>query len=79
MSLVENLHWFLAAFRVGNEQLEAQHGMGVKGKARRQRLGTHMQEALVEDRKMQDILATSGSQPMCCRDHLMYWKNPLEM
>lgn len=51
MSLVENLHWFLAAFGVGNEQLEAQHGMGVKGKARRQRLGTHMQEALVEDGK----------------------------
>ena len=32
-------------------QLETQHGMGVKGKARRQRLGTHMQEALVEDGK----------------------------
>lgn len=56
----------IAKLRRLTGQLETQNGMGVRGKAQRQRLRTHVQEALVEDRKMQDIPATSGSQPMCC-------------
>lgn len=51
----------IAKLRRLTGQLETQNGMGVRGKAQRQRLRTHVQEALVEDRKMQDIPATSRS------------------